>query len=122
MIAEARQAMLLQRVKYGASAMTGMQALETATLGGAAVLGRSKTLGSIEEGKAADLVGIRMDRLDYAGALEDPALAPIFCFTGEVDLNVVNGRVLVENGSFTSLDIERIVAEHNRIARELVRG
>jgi len=122
MLAEARQAMLLQRVKYGASSMTGMQALEVATLGGAAVLNRSATLGSVEKGKAADLIGIRMDTLEYAGGQEDPALAPIFCFTKGVDLNIVNGEVLIEKGAFTKLDVEKIVADHNRIAHDMVRS
>ena len=120
MIAEARQAMLLQRVKYGASSMTGMEALEVATRGGATVLNRSNVLGSLEVGKAADLVGVVLNTLEYAGGQEDPALAPIFCFTKGVELNVVNGEVLIEKGSFTKLDIEKIVTEHNRVAHAMV--
>jgi cytosine/adenosine deaminase-related metal-dependent hydrolase len=120
MIAEARQAMLLQRVKNGAKAMTGMEALEVATLGGAAVLNRQDSLGSIEVGKAADIIGISLDTLSYAGGQEDPGLAPLFCATKGVDLNIVNGEVVIEKGKFTKLDIERIIANHNEIAHKLV--
>jgi len=120
MIAEARQTMLLQRVKNGAAAMTGLEALEVATLGGADVLNRKNSLGSIEVGKAADIIGVNLNTLPYAGGLEDPGLAPIFCATNGVDLNMVNGDVLIEKGKFTKLDIERIIANHNEKAHKLV--
>ena len=119
MIAEARQALLLQRVKYGASSLSGSQVLRMATRGGAEVLNRS-SLGSLEKGKAADLIGIETDTLEYAGALSDPALAPIFCFTKGVSLSVVNGEVLIERGEFKKLDVEKIIAEHNSLAQKLL--
>ena len=119
LLAEARMAMLLQRVQKGAGALSAQQALEMATLGGAAVLGRDD-IGSLEAGKAADFIAIDLNRLEYAGALHDPLAALVFCAPANVDLSVINGRVVVENGHLVDLDLGEIVAWHNRISRGMV--
>jgi 8-oxoguanine deaminase len=121
MLAEARQAMLLQRVKKGATAMSAEEALEIATRGGAAVLGRDD-LGSLETGKAADFVAWRLDALDYAGAQHDPLAALVFCAPRQVDLAVINGRVRVWKGEITDFNLERTIAHHNELSRRLVAG
>jgi 8-oxoguanine deaminase len=64
--------------------MSARQALEIATRGGAAVLGR-QDIGSLEPGKCADLFAINLNRLDYAGALHDPVAAALFCAPQTVD-------------------------------------
>ncbi len=75
MLAEARQALLLQRMGGPNPAALGAQeALEIATLGGASVLGRDD-IGSLAPGMAADFIGYRLERLDFAGALHDPLAA-----------------------------------------------
>jgi cytosine/adenosine deaminase-related metal-dependent hydrolase len=119
MLAEARQAMLLQRVGGDPCALTARQALELGTLGGARVLGRDD-IGSLEKGKAADLIGINLNQLSYAGALHDPVAALIFCAPARVDLSVINGRVVVENGNLLTVDLPPIIERHNRVAREMV--
>jgi 8-oxoguanine deaminase len=120
LLAEARQAMLLQRVKEGATAMSARQALEMATLGGAAVLGRDD-VGSLEPGKAADIVGFRLASLDLAGGQHDPVAALIFCQPQSVDLSVINGRAVVRGGVITGFRQEEAVREHNRLAGEMLR-
>ena len=77
--------------------LTARQALELATRGGAAVLGRSD-IGSLEPGKCADFFAINLDRLDYAGALHDPVAALVFCAPQHVDCNVVGGKMIVQDG------------------------
>jgi len=119
MLAEARQAMLLQRVGGDPRALTARQALELGTLGGARVLGRDD-IGSLEVGKAADFIGIQLERLDFAGALHDPVAALVFCTPPRVDLSVINGRVVVENGALTTVELASVIERHNRIAREMV--
>lgn len=119
MLAEARQALLLQRVRYGAAAMGVTQALELATLGGARVLGRDD-IGSLAPGKAADLIGIRRDRLEYAGAQHDPVGALLLCAPVGVDLALVHGELRVWDGAIPGLDLPALVARHNAIAAELV--
>jgi len=118
-LAEARMAMLLQRVQKGAGALSAQEALEIATLGGAAVLGRND-IGSLEAGKAADFIAIDLNRLEYAGALHDPLAALIFCAPVNVDLSVINGRIVVDGGHLVGFDLGGIVARHNRISRQMV--
>lgn len=119
MLAEARQAMLLQRVKLGAGALSAEEALWLGTRGGAAVLGRDDT-GSLEVGMAADLIGIRLDQLPFAGAQADPLAALLFCAPPTVDLSVINGHVMVQDGQLLTLDLAATVARHNELAREMV--
>ena len=118
MLAEARMAMLLQRVQYGAEAMSAREALELATLGGAAVLGRDD-IGSLAPGKAADLVGFDLDCLEYAGALHDPLAALVFCTPRNVSLSIVNGAIVVEGGQLVGTDLDRVIARHNELSRAL---
>jgi 8-oxoguanine deaminase len=121
MIGEARLAMLLQRVQGDPAGLTARQTLEVATLGGAGVL-RRDDIGSLEPGKAADLIAINLNRLEYAGALHDPVAAVMFCAPVRVDWSMINGRVVVEEGQLTTIDIRPIIERHNEIARSMVDG
>ena len=113
MLAEARMALLLQRVAKGANALTVEETLEMGTLGGARVLGRDD-LGTLAPGKAADFIGIDLDRLEYAGAAcHDPLGSIVMCTPPTVDLSVINGRMVVENGVIPGLDMERLIARQN---------
>ncbi|MBA4365108.1 MAG: 8-oxoguanine deaminase [Coprothermobacter sp.] len=119
-IGEVRLATLLQRVKYGADALTSREALAMASMGGAHVLRMDSDIGSIEVGKAADLIMWDLDTLEFAGGLHDPFTAPVMCDAKQVSLNMVNGKVLIENGQFTSIDVRALVARQNTIAAHLM--
>jgi cytosine/adenosine deaminase-related metal-dependent hydrolase len=84
-------------------------------------LGRDD-VGQLAPGKAADFVGIRLNRLDFAGALHDPMAALVFCTPQRVDLSVIQGRMVVEDGRLLTVDLGPVVERHNRIAREMVAG
>jgi cytosine/adenosine deaminase-related metal-dependent hydrolase len=118
-IGEARNALLLQRVTKGAAAFTVMDALELATMGSAAVLGR-EDLGRLAPGMAADFIGLKLDQLAFAGgAVHDPVAALLLCTPRWVDLSVVNGKRIVEDGHIIGLDLERMIARHNELAVEM---
>ena len=119
-IGEVRLATLLQRVKYGADALTSREALAMASMGGARVLRMDPDIGSIEVGKAADLIMWDLDTLEFAGGLHDPFTAPVMCDAKQVSLNMVNGKVLIENGQFTNIDVRALVAKQNTIAANLM--
>jgi cytosine/adenosine deaminase-related metal-dependent hydrolase len=119
LLAEARQAMLLQRVALGASAMSAEEALWIGTRGGAAVLGQEE-IGHLAPGMAADFVGIRLDRLTFAGAQADPLAALLFCTPPTVDLSVINGQVVVQGGELQGLDLAAVIGQHNELAQELL--
>ena len=130
LLAEARQAMLLARLRAGlmgaslsaddsSKLFTARQSLELATIGGAAVLGR-KDIGSLEVGKCADFVAINLNRLELAGALHDPVAAILFCQPGNVDLNVVHGEIIVKDQRLVKIDIEKLIKDHNNAAAKLL--
>jgi len=121
LLAEARQAMLLQRVSGNPAALGAVEALEIATLGGAAVLGRDD-IGALAPGMAADFIGYRLERLDFTGALHDPLAALVFCTPEKVDLSVINGQVRVQDGHIVGLDLLPLIRRHNEISRTMLRG
>jgi len=121
MLGEVRQAMLLQRVGFGPDAMTARQALEIATLGGAKVLNRDD-IGALKPGMSADLALFRMDQIGFAGALHDPVAALVFCTPANVAYSIINGRVIVRDGQFTSIDLGVVIERHNVLARELMQA
>src|SRR3954454_11756372 len=137
LLVEVREAMLLARLKIGLLPpegpqtvlstsdplradewMTARDALEIATIGGASVLGRSD-IGSLEPGKCADFFTLDLNAIGYAGALSDPVAAIVFCAPTRARHTVVAGRLIVANGEIVSLDLEPVVAEHNRNAARL---
>lgn len=119
MLAEARQALLLQRVRGDPAALSAEEALWLATRGGAAVLGR-QDVGALAPGMAADFIGFHLERLDYAGAVHDPLAALLFCTPQRVDLSVINGRLRVQEGRIVDLELEPLVRRHNEISREML--
>jgi 8-oxoguanine deaminase len=138
LLAEARQAMLLQRMGStfvsnqnlevsraqslgNPAALGAAEVLEIATLGGASVLGRDD-IGALAPGMAADFIGYRLERLDFAGALHDPLAALVFCTPPKVDLSVINGKVRVNDGEIVGLDVTALTRRHNEISRKMLRG
>ncbi|OJY33644.1 MAG: 8-oxoguanine deaminase [Rhodobacterales bacterium 65-51] len=117
LVAEARQALLLQRVARGADAMSAREALEIATLGGAKVLGRGDC-GSLEPGKRADLAIWDMRGIEAAGAW-DPVAALMLCGPTRVRDLFVEGRQVVRDGQMATLDLPRAIEQQNRLARRL---
>ncbi|MBC8099809.1 MAG: amidohydrolase family protein, partial [Armatimonadetes bacterium] len=117
---EARQALLLQRIKEtNPSAMTARQALELATIGGAGVLGRDD-IGALAPGMAADFAAWRLDAPGYSGALHDPVAALLFCQSQSVDTLVIHGRVAIQSGQFTALDLPILVEKHSALSSQLL--
>ena len=117
-LGELRLALLLQRVGFGAAALAAREVLELATLGGARVLGRDD-IGALAPGMSADFVTFSLSDIGLAGALHDPLAALLFCHVPKVQHSVVNGRVVVRDGQLTTLDLPRLVEQHNRLAHAL---
>ncbi|HVA07768.1 MAG TPA: 8-oxoguanine deaminase, partial [Acidimicrobiales bacterium] len=137
MLAEVRQAMLLARLKMGllppegpqtvlgtsdplraAEWMTARQALELATRGGAAVLGRDD-VGVLAPGMCGDFFSIDLNTIDYAGGLADPVAATVFCQPQKARNTVINGKVVVADGVVTTVDMSPVIDAHNRSSLEL---
>jgi cytosine/adenosine deaminase-related metal-dependent hydrolase len=118
MLAEARQALLLQRLKNGAASCGVRDALRMATVEGARCLGRDD-IGALEPGKRADIAMFDLRGLGYSGA-GDALSALLLCAPAQVDTLVVDGRVVVESGQLRTISVERATARHRRLAARLV--
>lgn len=120
MLAEARQALLLNRLAHGAAApLCGVrEVLRMATVEGARCLGRSD-VGSLEPGKRADLALFDLRDVGYSGA-EDAVSALLLCAPARVETLIVEGRVVVENHQIKTLALEPLLARHRRLAAKMV--
>jgi 5-methylthioadenosine/S-adenosylhomocysteine deaminase len=120
---ELRLAALLQKVKHGPEAFTGLDALRLATSEGARALGLQDEIGTLEPGKRADVVVLSSDRPElWAAPQADPHDVVAFgASRGAVRHVLVEGRLLVEDGRLTHLDLAEIVEESNRCLAELIR-
>jgi cytosine/adenosine deaminase-related metal-dependent hydrolase len=122
MMAELRQALLAHRGDPDPGRwITAEEVFWMATRGGARCLGRDD-VGSLEPGKAADVILVETRRLSYAGAGSDPLAALVFSPWPEpVDTVIVNGRVVIESGQLRGVDVPALVAEADAITRRLLR-
>jgi cytosine/adenosine deaminase-related metal-dependent hydrolase len=100
--------------------MSARQALRLATMGGASVLRREDEIGSLEPGKAADLIAFDVSDIAFAGAVADPVAALVHCAADRVSLSMVNGEWRVRDGRLVSDAIADLVVRHNEISRRLV--
>jgi cytosine/adenosine deaminase-related metal-dependent hydrolase len=116
-IAEARQALLLQRVARGADALSAREALEMATLGGAQVLGRDD-VGRLQPGMRADIAVWDVAGLESAGAW-DPVAALVLCGPRVVRDLFVEGRRVVAGGRLATLDQQALANRQSMLARRL---
>ncbi len=118
LIGEVRQAVLMARAAGGPRALTVRQSLELATLGGAALVGRSDEIGSLEPGKLADLAVWRLNELASAD-IADPVAALVLGPRPPLDLLVVNGEVVVERDQVVTVDERAATAAAVRAAAAL---
>lgn len=112
-LSEIRYALMLQRVKYGANALTVPEVLEMATVNGAKALNFER-IGKIKEGWAADLALFDLSSFEYAGSQSDPIASLIFCGTNQnTKYTIVNGKVVVDNGFLVGID-ESLLSQKGR--------
>ncbi|ATW24856.1 amidohydrolase family protein [Candidatus Formimonas warabiya] len=108
LLADLRIAYLLHRLSSSTKAPTGYEILKLATVGSAAILGRSD-IGSIEVGKAADLFMIDINKLEFVGGLSDPAsFLGTVGYSRPVDMTIINGKIVFRKGRLTGIDEEAI--------------
>ena len=141
MLNEARQAMLLARLRKSLEApqvtaegqtvfgcdtapleMTARDALRLATRGGAEVLGR-KDIGQLSVGYCADMALFDLRSLSFAGgAVHDAIGSLMLCSSAPASYTLVNGRVVVSEGQLATLDLGRVIERHNQFAMQLTSG
>ncbi len=117
---EARQAMLLAKLRNGAADGTARMALEIATLGGAACLGRSGELGVLEPGAVGDVAVWSLAGPAYAGAVADPIEAWLRCGPASARDTIVAGRPLVRSGRIVDeVRLDEMLVAHDHLSRRI---
>ena len=120
---EMKVASLLGKLKdRDAAALDSWQSLRMATRLGARAIGQDHAIGSLEAGKKADMIAVRTDT---------PRMTPLFgtgpyfnlqhnlvhaVRGGDVDMTMVDGRVIVENGVLKSADMPMLIAAIHDLA------
>jgi 5-methylthioadenosine/S-adenosylhomocysteine deaminase len=127
MFEEMKTSSLLAKLsKLDASALDAWTVCRMATITGARALGLDSEIGSIETGKKADLIAVRTDT---------PRMTPLLTGTdgnlhhnlvhavqgGDVDMTMVNGNILVEDGKLLTADLQGLIADMNEAVPDLFR-
>ncbi len=113
MLEEIRVAYLLSRLTFGSEGLTPYDVLKIATVGSAQILGRDD-IGSLEEGKCADMFMVDRRRVELVGATSDPkSMLSTVGLKGTVDYTIVNGEITVERGVLTKIDEEKLSHKAN---------
>ncbi len=119
MLGEIRNALLLQRVHYGAAAINKLDVMKMATENGARLLDFEK-VGKIRPGWAADLAIFDVGKMEYSGSLSDPLAAIIFSgYNHGTQYTIVNGKIAVENGRLTGFDESALMRKCNEISQRM---
>ena len=118
---EARQAMLLAKLRNGAEAGTARMSLEIATRGGAGCLGRIGEIGEISVGAVGDLAIWSLTGVAFAGAVADPIEAWLRCGPTGAKHTIVNGKLVVDNGQLVSNKVDSMLATHRTVAKRMQR-
>ncbi len=118
---EARQAMLLAKLRNGADAADARMALECATIGGAGCLGRIGEIGTLAVGATGDVAIWPLTGPRFAGAIADPVEAWLRCGPVSARDTIVHGKAVVRNGELVSADVEQRLLDHHRISTRIQR-
>jgi len=119
MFTEMRTAALLQKLAHGPEVLPAERVLRMATIDGALALGLEKEIGSLEVGKRADVIVVKLDQLhssprrDIVSSLVYSAVAP------DVRTTIVDGQVLLCDGELLTLNEVSVIEEANREASAL---
>lgn len=113
---EMKLSSLIQKVTIGPKAMECKQVLYLATMGGAKVMGKEKEIGSIEEGKKADIIILDLNRVHNAPSFNENEESQIV-FSGKTEnviTTIINGKVVMEDRKLLNFDEESITRNCNR--------
>ena len=116
---EARQAMLLAKLKSGADAADARMALEVATVGGAGCLGRIGEIGQLQVGMVGDVAIWDLTGVQFAGAIADPIEAWLRCGPTSARDTIVHGKAVVRNKELVSAKVNEMMTTHTRIATKM---
>ncbi len=107
---EMRQAGLIQKPRLGPDALSAAQLVAAATEGGARTLQREQEMGTLDAGKRANLILVDQDSVHVTPSTDPAANIVYGNVSSDVAMTIVNGRILYEDGAFTTIDIDALRA------------
>ncbi|MCL2323564.1 MAG: 8-oxoguanine deaminase [Oscillospiraceae bacterium] len=120
MLEEVRRAYLLNHLKYADKGLSAYDMVKIATKGGAKVLGRND-IGTLEEGKAADIVVYDLNDICYSGT-HNPLTSLVCCGnTSIVDMTIINGEIVFKDGKLANIDETEVARNAVRHSKELIK-
>jgi cytosine/adenosine deaminase-related metal-dependent hydrolase len=116
---ELRHAALLAKVRTGVTTLPAKQTFYLATIDGARALGIDGVVGSLEVGKRADIVVVRLDGPHVEPGGDAYSRLVYGCTSRDVSYVLVDGQIVVEKGEHRRLDRDRILANARAQAKKL---
>jgi len=105
---------------FDPTVMDALTVLRMCTIGGARALGLNKITGSLESGKKADVIIVNT-RKPHLTPMYHPESHLVYAAKGsDVEVSIINGRVVMENGRLLTIDLEEVIEEVNKIAKEII--
>lgn len=119
MFTEMRTAALLQKLAHGPEVLPAARVLRLATIDGAQALGLEKEIGSLEVGKRADVIVLKLDQL-HSSPQPDVVSALVYsAVASDVRTTIIDGQVLIRDGELLTLNEASVLEDANREARAL---
>ncbi len=111
---------LLQKIRYGAQALPSEEVLKTVTLGAATALGLEDKIGSIQEGKLADLIILNLHSKAHTAAIHSlPATIVYGAKSTDVETVIINGRIIMDCGEITGIDEKSVIQKAHKAGLRL---
>jgi 5-methylthioadenosine/S-adenosylhomocysteine deaminase len=120
MFTEMRTAALLQKVLHGPEVLPARRVLRMATIDGARALGLDADVGSLERGKKADLVVVRLGRLHTTPATDVVSALVYSSEVEDVETVIIDGRLVMRERKLLTIDEPETIATANSEAQKLL--
>ena len=122
MFTEMRTAALLQKAMHGPESLPASRAIRMATIDGARALGLDSEIGSLEVGKRADVILVKLDEPHTSPSPGDLISAVVYAASSsDVGTVIIDGNIVMRDRNLLTLDQQGIIHEANREAGLLMR-
>ena len=121
MFSEMRLAALLQKTLHGPDTLTAETVLRMATVEGARALGEQDALGTLEAGKRADVIVVRLNELHVTPRTDLVSTMVYATQATDVDTVIIDGEVVMRQRKLLTIDEAETIAAANREQEELLR-
>ena len=122
MFTEMRTMALLQKALHGPEAIPARQALRMATMGGAMAMGLEERIGSLEIGKQADVIVVKLDSIHSTPGTRDMVSGLVYSAqTSDIQSVVIDGQLVLNDGELLTLDEDSVRQDANRESAALLK-